>query len=116
MISQDLSPSEETKQLSFQDKNNDVFSWQTSVLMGVSRSIIEHKLWVNPSAKPKKQKLRKISNEKVAAAKSEVQKLLDARFIHEIQYLSWLASVVMVKKKNANGECVQTLLTSTSAL
>jgi hypothetical protein len=44
MISQDLSPSEETKQLSFQDKNNDVFSWQTSVRMGVSRSIIEHKL------------------------------------------------------------------------
>jgi hypothetical protein len=44
MIFQDLSPSEETKLLSFLDKNNDVFVWQTSDLMGVSRSIIEHRL------------------------------------------------------------------------
>jgi hypothetical protein len=41
-----------------------------------------------------------MSNEKVAAAKLEVQRLLDAGFIREIQYLSWLANVVMVKKKN----------------
>jgi hypothetical protein len=41
-----------------------------------------------------------MSNEKVATTKSEVQRLLDAGFIREIQYLSWLANVVMVKKKN----------------
>jgi hypothetical protein len=39
---------------------------------GVSKSIIEQRFQVNPSAKLKKQKLHKISNEKVAAAKSEV--------------------------------------------
>jgi hypothetical protein len=100
MTSQDLSPSEETELLSFLDKNNDVFAWQTSNLTGVSKSIIKHKLQVNPSAKPKKQKLRKMSDEKVVAAKSEVQRLLDAGFIREIQYPSWLANVVMVKKKN----------------
>jgi hypothetical protein len=44
MISQDLSPREETELLSFLDKNNDVFTWQTSDFTGVSRSIIEHKL------------------------------------------------------------------------
>jgi hypothetical protein len=54
MISQDLSPSEEMKLLSFLDKNSDVFTWKTSDLTGVNRSIIEHKLLVNPSAKPKK--------------------------------------------------------------
>jgi hypothetical protein len=78
-----LSPSEEMKLLSFLDKNSDVFAWKTSDLTGVSRSIIEHRLQVNPSAKPKKQKLRKMSDEKVAAAKSEVQRLLDA--VCEIQ-------------------------------
>jgi hypothetical protein len=41
-----------------------------------------------------------MSNEKVIVAKSKVQRLLDTRFICEIQYLSWLANVVMVKKKN----------------
>jgi hypothetical protein len=86
------------KLLSFLDKNSDVFAWKTSDLTGVNRSIIEHRLQVNPSAKPKKQKLRKMSDEKVAAAKSEVQRLLDA--VCEIQCQNWLMNVVMVKKKN----------------
>jgi hypothetical protein len=41
-----------------------------------------------------------MSNEKVAAAKAEAQRLLDAGFIREVHYPSWLANVVMVKKKN----------------
>jgi hypothetical protein len=99
MISQDLSPREEMELLSFLNKNSDVFAWLTSNLTGVSRSIIEHRLKVNPSAKPKNHKLRKMS-EKVVAAKSEVQRMVDARFIREVQYPCWLANVVMVKKKN----------------
>jgi hypothetical protein len=72
------------KLLSFLDKNSDIFEWKTSDLMGVSKSIIEHRLQVNPSAKPKKQKLHKMSDEKVVVAKSKVQRLLDAGFICEI--------------------------------
>jgi hypothetical protein len=68
--------------------------------MGVSRSIIEHRLQVNPSAKPKKQKLHKMFNKKVTTTKSEVQRLLVAGFVREVQYPSLLANVVMVKKKN----------------
>jgi hypothetical protein len=41
-----------------------------------------------------------MSDEKVAASKSEVQRLPDVGFICEIQYPSWLANVVMVKNKN----------------
>jgi hypothetical protein len=55
---------------------------------------------VNPSARPRKQKLCKMSNEKLAAPKAEVQRLLDAGFIREVLYPSWLGNVVMVKKKN----------------
>jgi hypothetical protein len=44
MISQDLTTDEETELLSFLDKNNDMFTWRTSDLMGVSRDIIEYKL------------------------------------------------------------------------
>jgi hypothetical protein len=55
---------------------------------------------VNPSAKPRKQKLCKLTDEKVAATKAEVQRLLDVGFIREILYLSWLVNVIMVKKKN----------------
>jgi hypothetical protein len=101
MIFEDLAPSEETQLISFLDKNNNVFTWRTSNFMGVSRDIIEHKLQVNPFTRPKKQKLCKMSDEKVTAAKAEVQRLMNAGFIHEVRYPSWLANVVMAKKKNA---------------
>jgi hypothetical protein len=100
MIFQNLTAEEETELLLFLDKHNDVFIWMTYDLTGVSKSIIEHKLHVNPSAKPRKQKLRKMSDEKIAATKAEVQRLLDAGFIREVQHPKWLANIVMVKKKN----------------
>jgi hypothetical protein len=53
LIVQDLSSEEETELLSFLDKNNGIFAWATSNLIGVSRSIVEHKLYINPSAKKK---------------------------------------------------------------
>jgi hypothetical protein len=40
--------------------------------MGVSRSILEHRLQVNPSRKPRKQKLHNMSDEKVVVAMVEV--------------------------------------------
>jgi hypothetical protein len=87
MISQDLAPCEEAQLIAFLDKNNDVFTWRTSDLTGVSRDIIEHKLQVNLSVRPRKQKPHKMLDEKVAAAKAEVQRLMDTRFISEVRYL-----------------------------
>jgi hypothetical protein len=53
--------------------------------VGVRRDVIEHRLQVSPSARPKKQKLHKMIEEKVKAAKAEVQRLLDAGFIREVK-------------------------------
>jgi hypothetical protein len=39
-------------------------------------------------------------DEKIQAAKAEVQRLLDEGFIREVTYPEWLSNVVMVKKKN----------------
>jgi hypothetical protein len=85
--------------LAFLDKNIDVFTGSASDLMGVSRDIIEQKLQINPNMKYRMQKLRKMSEEKVEAAKAEVQNLLDTGFIREVTYPQWLANVVMVQKK-----------------
>jgi hypothetical protein len=41
-----------------------------------------------------------MSEERQQVAQSEVQKLLDAGVIREVQYPEWLANVVMVPKKN----------------
>jgi hypothetical protein len=64
-IGTEASQEEQTKLLSFLDKNNDVFAWSTLDLVGVSRDVIEHRLQVSPSARPKKQKLHKMAEEKV---------------------------------------------------
>jgi hypothetical protein len=58
--------------LAFLDKNSDIFTWSTSDLVGVSRDIIEHRLQVNQNVNPRKEKLQKMSKEKVEAVKAEV--------------------------------------------
>jgi hypothetical protein len=100
IISQDPTSNEKTELLLFLERNNIVFTWRTSDLMEVSRDIIEHMLQVYPSAKPRKQRLHKMVDEMVTTVKAEVQRLLDAGFIHEVHYPGWLANVVMVNKKN----------------
>ena len=41
-----------------------------------------------------------MSDKKIEAAKAEVHRLLEAKFIEPIAYPTWLAHVVMVLKKN----------------
>ena len=41
-----------------------------------------------------------MADEKVAAVKAEVQRLLDTNVIREVKYPTWLANTVPVKKKN----------------
>jgi hypothetical protein len=43
-----------------------------------------------------------MSDDRVKSAEAEVQKLLDAKIIREVQYPVWVANVVMVRKKNGN--------------
>jgi hypothetical protein len=53
-ISEDLTSQEEEKLLCCLSKNKDVFAWSALDLVGVSRSIIEHSLGIDPSVRPKK--------------------------------------------------------------
>ena len=77
-----------------------MFAWSVSGLRDVSHDIIEHKLDIDPKVQPKKQKLRKMSDDKVVAVKAEVQRLLDSKDIREVKYPTWLANTIPVKKKN----------------
>ena len=49
--------------------------------------------------KPICQRKRKIGEEKRKVVAEEVEKLVKAGFIGEVQYPTWLSNVVMVKKK-----------------
>ena len=61
---------------------------------------IVHKLNMDPSVPPKKQKPRKAAKEHVDTVKSEVQRLKEAGVIREIFFLEWLANTMVAKKKN----------------
>jgi hypothetical protein len=86
--------------LKFLINNKDVFTWSANDLCGVNRDVIEHSLNVDPTIRPRKQKLQKMSDDKAEGARNEVKRLLSARVIREVTYLEWLANTVMVKKAN----------------
>jgi hypothetical protein len=95
-----LSPEEENELILFLNNNKDVFAWSAKDLQGVDRDIIEHTLKTNEKITQKKQKLIKMSEEKVKAVEAEVQRLQDAKVIREVLYPVWLDNTVPVKKKN----------------
>jgi hypothetical protein len=102
MIGTEVSTEEEDQLLQFLHQNQDVFAWSKSDLTGVHRSVIEHAPNTNPKVKPKLQRQQPMSDDRVKSAEAEVQKLLDARIIREVQYPVWVSNVVMVPKKNGN--------------
>ncbi|KAL0323633.1 UNVERIFIED_CONTAM: hypothetical protein Sangu_1982600 [Sesamum angustifolium] len=53
-----MRPSTEEHLIQFLKKNKEVFAWTMTDLHGISPDVITHKLSVNPSAKPVKQKKR----------------------------------------------------------
>jgi hypothetical protein len=101
IISEDLTSQDKEKLISCLSRNKDVFAWSALDLVGVSRTVIEHSMGIDPSVRPKKQQLCKMSNEKTKAAKVEVHRLLEANFIEPVAYPTWLTNVVMVQKKSS---------------
>ncbi|XP_072148513.1 uncharacterized protein [Setaria viridis] len=83
-IGANLDPEEECNLIVCLNKNKNIFAWSAGDLKGVDREIIEHSLNIRQRAKPKKQKLRKMSDEKVQAVKAEVDRLLEANVIRPI--------------------------------
>ena len=85
-IGDNLSNEEEAELIETLAKNKDVFAWSASDLKGVSRDIIQHSLNINPRIKPRKQRQRKMSEDRILATKAKVQRLLDTNIIREVKY------------------------------
>ncbi|KAI5337749.1 hypothetical protein L3X38_017020 [Prunus dulcis] len=65
---------------------------------GISPNIISHRLSVNLAVLPVRQKRRAYDPERYEAMRAEVDRLSSIRFIREVDYPTWLANVVMVRK------------------
>ena len=84
----------------FLKQNKDVFAWKQENMGGIYPAIITHRLNINPSFKPVKQKRRSFALERQKAINEEVARFLQKREIREVEYPEWLANVVLVKKAN----------------
>ena len=80
--------------------NRDIFARKQADMGGIDPTVITHRLNTNPSFKPVKQKRKSFAPERQKAINEEVGKLLQAGAIREVEYLEWLANVVLVKKAN----------------
>lgn len=99
-IGSQLPPKLRTDFISFLWSSQDVFAWSHKDMPGIDPWVITHRLNVDPTARPIKQKRRSFAPERNKAAEKEVDKLLQAGFIKEVNYPNWLANMVLVKKPN----------------
>jgi hypothetical protein len=100
LLGSQLFDEQEKTLLRFLLNNKDVFAWSANDLFGVNRDVIEHSLNVDSAIRPRKQRLRKMSDDKDEGTRNEVKRLLSAGVIREVTYPEWLANTVMVKKAN----------------
>ncbi|KAL2241045.1 UNVERIFIED_CONTAM: Retrovirus-related Pol polyprotein from transposon [Sesamum indicum] len=84
--------------IAFLRSNVDMFAWDPSDFRGIDPEVIVHRLNVDPSIRPVQQKKRTFGGEKNTIIEGEVNKLLRAGYVFEIQYTNWLANVVLVLK------------------
>ncbi|KAL0402092.1 UNVERIFIED_CONTAM: Transposon Ty3-G Gag-Pol polyprotein [Sesamum latifolium] len=79
-------------------KNKDIFAWTPQDLDGIDPGVITHHLNLDPTIRPVKQKKRHFGPEKDKIIQGEVNKILTARHIREIQFPKWLSKMVLVPK------------------
>ncbi|XP_057734679.1 uncharacterized protein LOC130950160 [Arachis stenosperma] len=80
--------------------NRDLFAWTPADMPGIDPQIISHHLAVKPGARPVAQRRRKMSAERAEEVAKQTADLLEAGFIREVDYTTWLSNVVLVKKHN----------------
>lgn len=77
-------------------------------MSGINPKVIVHQLSSNALSKLVKQNKRQFALKRQKVIEEEVDKLLKAWIISEIDYPEWNSNVVIVKKSNGSGVYVST--------
>ncbi|KAK2383691.1 hypothetical protein QL285_071117 [Trifolium repens] len=78
----------------------ELFAWSAVEMPSIDPKVACHQLTIDPRARAVVQRRRKQSPEKAEAVEKAVKDLLEANFISEAKYTTWLSNVVLVKKSN----------------
>jgi hypothetical protein len=69
-------------------------------MLGLDRSIVEHRLPLKKGFRPFQQRARQMKAEVLVEVKKEVEKMIEAGLIRPCRYAEWISSVVPVQKKD----------------
>ncbi|CAA0814729.1 Unknown protein, partial [Striga hermonthica] len=97
-IGKDLKVELRNQLITLLKKFRDIFAFTPEELTGIDPAIMEHKLNVDPLRKPVKQRLRRHGEEIDKPIEVEVDKLLRAGHVKEIQLPEWISNTMMVRK------------------
>ena len=78
----------------------DVFAWEHADLKGVDPKVCQHKIPLIPDAKPIRLQRYRMNPNYAKKVKEEIDNLLKAGFIAEVESSDWLFPIVVVPKKN----------------
>ncbi|KAA0032588.1 uncharacterized protein E6C27_scaffold43053G00550 [Cucumis melo var. makuwa] len=99
-ISASLSSEEEGKYMSLLTEYKDIFAWSYKEMPRLDPKVAIHHLAIKPGYRPIKQAQRRFRPELIPQIEVEVNKLIEARFIRQVKYPTWIANIIPVKKKN----------------
>ena len=69
-------------------------------MKGVMPKVVQHMIPIWDDAKPMQQRPYDMNPKYETIVKEEINKLLDAGFIYEIEHTIWVSPIVIVTKKN----------------
>jgi len=72
---------------------------------GIDPRVMSHTLVICRDSNLVAQNKKGLGKERMLAAHAEVSKLKKVGFIREVQYTTWLANVILVKKNNGQCAC-----------
>jgi hypothetical protein len=101
-IAASLPPEQEDLLIEVICENVGHFAWSYQDIPGLDPKLVVHHLAVDLGAKPVKQKLRKMHPKVALLVKEELEKLLEAKIIHPIDYSEWISNMVHVTKPSGD--------------
>jgi hypothetical protein len=99
-VSTSLTPEERENYREFLMGFCDCFAWSYKEMPGLDPQVATHMLAIDPRFRPVKQAPRRFLPELQDDIIAEVEKLINAGFIREVQYPQWLTNIVSIMKKN----------------
>ncbi|KAK1697124.1 hypothetical protein QYE76_013821 [Lolium multiflorum] len=102
-ISKKLDPHLRSQMIALLKEYPDCFAWDYTEMPGLDRSIIEHRLPLKKGFRPFQQRARQMKAEILEEVKKEIEKMLAAGFIRPCRYAEWISSIVLWRRRTADG-------------